>query len=1470
MKRTTKYQLGYFEEGDVTSAVIEMQRWETLDAQIYAMFSILGNGILSGWDILPSSGLSVVITLGSGHVNFVAVESTSNVTVGDLTPSARNYLYAALTPSSYWDKSVNFVTRLYQDYDNLLYLGYANTSSTAVTDVNIDGRSYLGFINLIKSLIKSHRHIGGEDNPPPVNLSSEVQGIINQKNLPDMDASVIKTGVLDQDRIPLIDHITHLINQGTLTHAQLDSFVESLSIQNASLMGETSTIDLLQLILALKHVYPDIDRYLVNEIAYIPGISPDTYVDWENTTAVVDTRTYAEGGQHTITGLPAPAKKAYTYTWDNETEFKTGTNQDVIIDGNLVTLDTQENKLIIDEFNDLSQWQVITTDLSSTSIGLTSDPSTYVVPPNSAKLNIGGQIVEISLVIKKEFDAQDWSQYGRLIFYLNTTNVEHGDVYFEIKDAYAGTQNSAVKVLDRNEPTVNIDTLQNGWQEITVDISSYTRSNINTISFYISSQKGWDTSKGFDLNIDNIYLSTGTIYKPSGYIRVIFGGDFLYDFWRLRWDAQIPTDTQSAGLVFKGRTRVGNSLADLSQSAWSAYTSVSGSEIALPAPELYKYIEIEMYFGASTDYTRTAYLRRIYLDFYASDVDGSFTYDTKDAWDSGDNFNIDTSTSLNSMMISKTEEINDIFYGTNTQAVQLDDNLTQLYLITGSMLPRSTPQVIENTSPALGLITGVSRGNNGNLWMTDVDNDRVLELDKSGALIRAFYGSFLETPYDPYGIEDAGPGSNIDISSSNASATTTTTSTTTLSLGESLDILQAIYNSDTGILYIVFDADLENIYSLSSKLNMDNLYLKIGSQKFYLNDSTVELLGVDRTKYDDWYALSSSTATDATLIQQFTFRSHVLKITLLGADKTLLNYMVDQKAPSIIISSPYEQQLVSSSVTINFLVYNFTLGTKSGENGICVTLDNGTPQTIYDTKIIFNNLSSGKHTIKAQLINGDASLNTNIEAIAQGSFIVNIGTYTLPYICITTPKPNQIYSASPVVVDFNVENFSILATGQHLRYVVDTNAPVDYYSEDPITLTGLSAGAHTIRLYLVDKMDTDLGYTYGTVTGTFIVGTNSNALTKLYADEEAIYNSSLSITNNTIRIPVDVGNVYFQNIYSPIDVQVIPAETGSINPSGLPTVLIAKLRSPSWTYGLNSHAAALEFAQRLSQTVTNTTTTPAFVSASTTTTTTTTSMFAGVNTPELIYGTRYLDGHSVIQMSMEGDILMSNNAAIFAPTREEAKTLLGSAEKLGENEILVADSYNKRALISYIDLVTQMPRIEWQYDSDRYISDFHIVLQDNVVVSVGNDSINESSVFIRQGTTIIWQNDSAAPISIYSGTTSYEQFQLDPDLTMYGDEFQSQVLQPGERYAYKFVTVGEYDWFVYPGILTGKITVTRNRMSSRDQFLMLENDGLESPFSSRVIKVDSWGNVLWSFGEGYLVKPRDARPMLNNNVIIST
>jgi len=276
---------------------------------------------------------------------------------------------------------------------------------------------------------------------------------------------------------------------------------------------------------------------------------------------------------------------------------------------------------------------------------------------------------------------------------------------------------------------------------------------------------------------------------------------------------------------------------------------------------------------------------------------------------------------------------------------------------------------------------------------------------------------------------------------------------------------------------------------------------------------------------------------------------------------------------------------------------------------------------------------------------------------------------------------------------------------------------------------------------------------------------------------------------------------------------------------------------------------------------------------------------------------------TIVQMDLDGNVLFSNNNATFGQTKEDIKEMKGSVEKAGPTDVLVADPVNKNAFVlslafsnfavaaqsdfesgtisqsdlDFLDVVlgditvnVVTSTVVWQYNSSKYVVGFRLIPRENVTVSVRDDAIDQSEIFIRQGSLVIWENNSASPISVYSGTTTYDQFYLDPDLNLYGNEFQSVVINAGESWSWKFTSVGTFNYFVYPSILIGKITVTKNRISIRDQFFILENDGLESPFSSRVIKVDGYGNILWNFGDGYLVKPRDARPLLNDNVIIST
>jgi len=1037
-KRTNKYGMTYFEQDDITSATYEMQRWETLDAQLNALFSIMGNGVLSGWTIesIQGGGLSCSIFPGSGHVGFVAVHSTYTKIL-QLAPNITNYIYAQLTTDSYWTKNVSFVSFLDQlslDVDKNLYLGSVVTDSNNILSVDTSGRTELGFLALINSEVAKHKHNGAIGNPDPIDLSKEVQGVLNQNNLPDLDASLIQSGTIDVNRLPKIDHISQLTNNGILTHAQLDSYIETLSLDNQSLMGEISTVNLLQLILALKHVYPDIDEFLVNEIAFIPGVSPNDYIDAVNTTAIVDTRTYSEGGQHTIKGVPAEHFKLYTKKWDKTNDFKNQNLYNTVVIGDSVVLNTSANELSIDEFNNISQWSTSTHDLSSIGSSFQLDTTNYVVAPSSAKLTIGTESVEVQLLLKKTFGAQDWSSYDFLHFYLYTTNVRHGDLFFYISDSGRGIQRSNIKVLSRNQLTINEDTLINGWQEVVIDIRPFVKTKIDTMGFYVSTKDGWDTSKGFDLNIDSFRLTAGNIYNTDGFIRFIYGNSIYKNFSTLRWDALYPSDDLSVGSNLQARTRVANDLIDLSTSAWSSYFSVSGSEIELPTESLYKYIEIEMYFTSSDSLKRSVTLNSLYLDHSIVDVENSFEFATRDDWESGSLFNIDADSNPGSISIKSYEDFGDITYGSNGKLSVLDNMLNSRYDISGSMLPISVYQVINSLPSGFGMITGVARGADGNVWLSDIDNDRVVEIDRNGHMVRGFYGSYLKDPL------------TLDYQND------------ILSTRQYVNVLNSVFNPNTNLLYVVLDKILVSIS------DVPYMYLKVGAQR-------LDLSNVTKTIVND----------------------NIVAFSIEGADATLLGAVSNDTTPVIFIVTPCENSIEQNSVIIKFLTQNYDMS-----YGVQATIDGEPPTIIYDNYITYSGLSNGSHTVNVALRDSLGVLLTGDGSVATVSFAV-FNNYQLPHIKITNPLPNQIYSSNVVNVDFSVINFPILPNGQHLMYQVDLMVPEDHYSSDSIILKDLDAGIHNITMWMVDENGAAIVSDYSSVSVSFIVGGNYTSLIKLYS-----------------------------------------------------------------------------------------------------------------------------------------------------------------------------------------------------------------------------------------------------------------------------------------------------------------------------------------------------------------------------------
>ena len=1424
-KQTDNFGLGYYTPGEFTDPLTEQRRWTTVDGLLKGLYSIVGDGVISGWGLNAAANnpLTVDILAGSGIISSVSVATAAVSSLGPLVPNAVNYIFASLTRSSYYNHDVGFsASQSSVSTEGHVLIGSVTTDLETVVSTDQTLRRDIGILASVKDLIQAHRHNNAGDNPPPVDLSSgEVQGQLQQENIGELDASVIQTGTVDPNRIPKLDHLTKLLNTGTLTHAQLDSFVQSLSNPKAKLMGDTFLVNLLQLILALKRIggFENIDDNLVNELTFVPGISSDEIMDFVNTTPSVQTEVLVN---KTIRGAEGQAKQVYTKTWSSQNDFNDAYQMrqgnsffpvvyktDTLTDGDLVRLQTTVVADEIATFDDVSDWNVSITDLSSgNSATFTTDSSIKFEGTASGRLqvNIDTQS-NLALVINKTFASQNWSGANLVRFYLNTAEVYHGDILFYLRDAVAGVQNSYTLVLERGAPTINREDGSIGWREILVDISGYTRSAITEVGFVTSSQTGWDASKPIELHIDQMQITSGNIFSATGFVWFAFGmPSFPQTFQTVRWDALVPSN-DSGSSSLKVRTRAGNTLDALMEASWSPQSTTSPFTISQTG----NYIQIEVALIPSPDRKVSPELHRLYLDYSSNSALATFTYDAKEQWESGTLVNIDSSSVSGSIQLAGTGDVDSISYGANGSVVKTDQSLNPVLTVYSVTLPQSTPQILNNTVGGLGQISAVAYGDNGTIWVADTDHDRILRLSPDGSLEWGLYGSFLEEPVDVYGMEESGPGSNTGAETPPAFTPST----------DPPILIQVVYNPTEGMLNMLFDQPLD-----LATLDYSKLILSIDSQRVYFGDSTTfSLFGIDAAKAEKW------SGSDNEFINQFNFRSHILQAKLAQNDAAMVNSAVTASPPTITAAAPRENQIFQAGVIdFTMIVKNVAIGAASGYR-IRTYLDNDSANYAYWSNvngaqtIISVNGTVGQHVLHACIVDlYDAPL-LNVEAELSVNFVVRNTTTPMvdPWIEILSPVQNLAFSNSTVIFEY----VSSYPTAK-IRYQLDAETN-DYEGSSPLILENLSGGRHTVTLTLLDPETNDPFITgYPTATVVFSVGKP-----RLNADAGFIKNLS-GVASTISLIPVEVGNVVFGNVYAPIEVQYLPNEVNPLNLNGDPTIVVGKLRSQSTTTALALNPV----------------------------------LMTGTN----IFGSNYLDGHSVVQFDLEGQVVFSNNAAKFAATKVDVKDTLGGAQKISPSELLLADANRQRAIITVTDLETEKPLVSWQYNSDRYVSDCRLVEQEDPVLLVSPTTVSASLTNIKSGMLVTWKNDSLLPLWIYSGATTTEQFAADPDLTLFGELFISPELQPGEQFAYRFLNVGDFNWFVYSGdanIVVGKVSVSDTRVSSLDKYLIVENDPA-SVLGGRVVRVDAWGNIDWSFGESYIYRPRDVRSMPDGSILLST
>ena len=749
MRFTDTYHLGSVVAGEPLNPLEDSRRFLVIDRQLLGLFQVFGNGIVTGWELSSAGGLQVGISPGRGHVDFFSGVTTDVRTVTVL-PNAVNYIYVQSQVSTGFDRNVQFLSSVVLPVDQVI-LGAVTTNSVTITSFDLSQRTDISFIEEIKSLINQHRHRGGSTNPTKIDLSKEVMGQLPGFRIDNIDASKVTTGVLNPSRIPLLEH-SDLAHSGVLTHAQLDSFVRSLSSPNARLLGEISGINMLQLYLAMKHIWNDVDAYSSNLLVMIPGITPDSFTDFNKTTAVVDKT------NHLIQGVPSIGGALVTTTYSTDADFSSAifkSNVDIGTDltGDFFKITKPLNISIVESFDNVFTNNVavpgwtLETIASQSTTSFVTDSTRKLDGPFSAKLNVDESIrVQVTKVFSK---SQDWTPYNEVQAAISCLSAAHGKIILQmLKKVGSDLQEvDSFVLLDTNETTV-------GFRTVIRDITSDDRAKIDAIRIYTDTALGWDLST-FNVNIDSIQLNNNLFFNPSAKIRFRLKTPQKAHWAAISWVG----DTNGGTIQARARSAPSFETFDQSSSSpFNSYFSVSGGD---PKVDDNRAFEFEIALAASAGLTQSPVLRSVTASYITASTSGGITVDT--ANDFLRATKMVNSSVLNSgdVIINGRIDVGDVYYG-GQHSVQQSSLATlastgfgsPVVGFDGSALPLSPIQASQNN---LGLrqssidgAASVQRLPDRNYLVADALNDRIVIFNRDGQLIKGFISNNVRNQQDLY------------------------------------------------------------------------------------------------------------------------------------------------------------------------------------------------------------------------------------------------------------------------------------------------------------------------------------------------------------------------------------------------------------------------------------------------------------------------------------------------------------------------------------------------------------------------------------------------------------------------------------------------------------------------------------------------------------------------------------------------
>jgi hypothetical protein len=737
---TPFYGLAYFDFGDELDAPLNVQkeidRFLVIDKQLYGLYNIFGSGVISGWEVEDNgfqqeTGISIVVGPGIGIIRFITGETIFAEPVTGLPPNTILGIYAMLSGTSAIDRAVTFVWSETDLGGIAIQVAEVETGDNSVTSINNTVRTLIGFEQIIQEEIDAHKHRG---TPTKIDLQDEVKNQLSGARLQNLDSAKIATGTFDIDRLPLIDH-EDLEHDGLLTHAQLDSFVQTLSQNNKELLGEVASVNLLKQIIFLKYSYSDIDEHFVNELALIPGISPDSFIDFESSTSYINLI------DNCISGVPPAVGEFIDIVWDNQTSLEnTFSSTNVQILGGTITIERDEQaRDTIEDFENAAgtgqdvpgftkETQVV---LDNLTVESEETDTLRAEGFYSGKFNPNRTF---RALFTKTFDsARDWTNYDRLTVYVKTVAVSHGAVYaYFVHEKADGTEvNSSPFLLLAEDEVTDSTSIDNDFEQRVFDITGQTRTNVTKFVIFTD-----DVEENFNFYLDDIYVQNTSLFKEQGSVRYRYSSVSPIVFYSIFYDANTPTNT-----AVSVRVKTASSTSLLSRSSYSLSLS-SGDVFALPGADA----EIEIQF-TTTDTSVTPSLDSLTLRLLVEAESNGFDIVSSSDWGRAeDTQNIDLLSS-GGIQLNTPINVGGRYFSYLEAVREIDDDDIGIYGISGVNMPISPVQAIDWSDNALKRFDGpvsVVRQVSKNFVVADRDNDRIIEVDSNGALVKGFGSVHIE------------------------------------------------------------------------------------------------------------------------------------------------------------------------------------------------------------------------------------------------------------------------------------------------------------------------------------------------------------------------------------------------------------------------------------------------------------------------------------------------------------------------------------------------------------------------------------------------------------------------------------------------------------------------------------------------------------------------------------------------------